>query len=170
MSHFPDSDKLNKQFYERQEELRRDIERHADPQAAASRATDNVVLEADGSVRSSRAADADLRKASPQRFGDAPGTADLRVARDPVECGSRPWAFTAATSAIVPKSALDHEGVAGQACGLAASHSQNLTQKPASPIINSHGPLSEPTTAAQAWRGKPLFMAPKRSSGKTRCG
>jgi hypothetical protein len=70
-----------------------------------------------------------------------------------VECGSRPWAFTAATSAIMPKSALDHEGVEGQTYGLAASHSQILTQKPTSPIINSHGPPSEPTTAAQAWRG-----------------
>jgi hypothetical protein len=39
---------------------------------------------------------------------------------------------------------------------------KNLTQKPPSPIINSHGPLSEPTTAAQAWRGKPLFMPLKR--------
>jgi hypothetical protein len=38
----PDIEQLIKRRYERQEELRREIERHVDPQVAASRGTDKA--------------------------------------------------------------------------------------------------------------------------------
>jgi hypothetical protein len=50
MSPVPDSDTSNKRAYERQEELCRDIERHVDPQAAASRATDRAAIELGQSI------------------------------------------------------------------------------------------------------------------------
>jgi hypothetical protein len=50
MSPGPDSDTSNKRVYERQEELRRDIERHVDPQKAVSSATDKAAIELGQSI------------------------------------------------------------------------------------------------------------------------
>jgi hypothetical protein len=46
----PDIEQLIKRRYEQQEELRREIERHVDPQVAASRATDKAAIELGQSI------------------------------------------------------------------------------------------------------------------------
>jgi hypothetical protein len=50
MSPAPDSDTLNKRIYERQEELRRDIERHVGPLDTAARGTDAAAIELGQSI------------------------------------------------------------------------------------------------------------------------
>jgi len=45
---------------------------------------------------------------------------------------------------------------------------KNLAQKPTSPIISSHGPLSNPTTAVRSCSREPLFMAEQGRSARRR--
>ena len=49
-----------------------------------------------------------------------------------------------------------------------ADPAKSLPQKPPSSIINSNGPLSNPTPAVRPWRREPLFLTQTRLFGPPR--